>query len=262
VGVSTAALLAQPKLPLLVVALIFGVMAIAAGSLHLGQPLKAWRSFLGWRKSWFSREVIAMSGFAFLLALAVGTVWLPTTRSLGEFIVPLAALTGLITVACSAMIYADTRRDFWNAAQSFTKFFGTTLVLGAAATMATLACVATSRDALVAPALVLALGTLAKLAFERRIGAQLVDEETSAPTPLNKTARLLEGELNGFVRARIVCGLFGGVALPFIAVTHPTANVPFLAVAAFVLSVTGELLERYLFFTAVATQKMPGGIGA
>jgi DMSO reductase anchor subunit len=50
--------------------------------------------------------------------------------------------------------------------------------------------------------------------------------------------------------------------LPFIAVTHPTANVPFLAVAAFVLSVTGELLERYLFFTAVATQKMPGGIGA
>ena len=44
------------------------------GALHLGQPLKAWRSFLGWRKSWFSREVIVFGAFggstALLVALA------------------------------------------------------------------------------------------------------------------------------------------------------------------------------------------------
>jgi hypothetical protein len=35
-----------------------------------------------------------------------------------------------------------------------------------------------------------------------------------------------------------------------------------LALAAFVFCLTGELLERYLFFTAVAPVKMPGGLVA
>jgi len=47
VGASVAAVFVQPALPLLLIALAAGLVALGAGSLHVGQPLKAWRSFLG-----------------------------------------------------------------------------------------------------------------------------------------------------------------------------------------------------------------------
>jgi DMSO reductase anchor subunit len=43
--------------------------------------------------------------------------------------------------------------------------------------------------------------------------------------------------------------------------TNPGAFLP-LAIAALGLCVVGELIERYLFFSAVMTQKMPGGLAS
>ncbi len=262
IGASVAAVFVKPALPLLILALVVGLVALVAGSLHLGQPLKAWRSFLGWRKSWFSREVIALSAFVFFIMLAVGAMWSPAGQPCERFLAPCAALAGLLTVTCSAMIYVQTRREFWNAARSFTKFFGTTLLLGSAATFATLGFTDTSPGAIVASAVTLVVATIGKLGFERRIFLHLVDDGTPGPTPLNKTARLLAGELNGIVRARIALGLCGGVLLPLVAMSQVTTSLPALAVTALALSVVGELIERYLFFTAVVTQKMPGGLSA
>ena len=265
VGASGAAVFVQPALPLLLLALAVGLVALIAGSLHLGQPLKAWRSFLGWRKSWFSREVIAMSAFVFFVTLAAGAMWSPAVQPFEKFFAPCAALAGLLTVTCSAMIYVDTRRDFWNAPRSFTKFFGTTLLLGTAGAFTTLAFTGADPAALVGSGVTLMIATVCKLACERRIFDQLVDEETPAPTPLNKTARLLAGELNGFVRARIALGIFGGLLLPLLAIFQLPTNapaIPALAIAALGLCIAGEFIERYLFFTAVVAQKMPGGLSA
>jgi DMSO reductase anchor subunit len=262
-GASVAALFVQPAPPLLLGSLVAGFVAMIAGSLHLGQPLKAWRSFLGWRKSWFSREVIALGAFVFLIALAAGAMWLPAVQPLEMFLAPLAVVAGLITVTCSAMIYVDTRREFWRAGFSFTKFFGTTLLLGVAATFATLLFTSASHSALDATGIALVLASVAKLAFERRIFTHLVDEETPGQTPLNKTARLFAGELSGFFRVRVVCGVLGGVVLPAFTLLQLVANnsaAVLLAVAALVFCVVGEFIERYLFFTAVVTQKMPGGL--
>jgi formate dehydrogenase iron-sulfur subunit len=53
--------------------------------------------------------------------------------------------------------------------------------------------------------------------------------------------------------------------LPIIALAQMaegTATNPILAVAVLALCITGEFLERYLFFTAVVTQKMPGGLAS
>lgn len=262
IGASLAAVVVKPVLPLLLVALIAGMVALIAGSQHLGQPLKAWRSFLGWRKSWFSREVIALGGFVSLVASAAAAMWSPAVEPLEIVLAPLAAMAGLATVICSAMIYVKTRRDFWSASRSFSKFFGTTLLLGAATTMAVLAFVNPDSAAFVASGIVLVVATLAKLALERRIFSHLVDEETAAQTPLNKSARLLAGELNAFVRGRIALAVIGGVVLPLMLLSHIASETGALAVVATVLCVAGEFLERYLFFTAVATQKMPGGLAS
>jgi DMSO reductase anchor subunit len=259
IGASIAALFVSPSTPLLLMALAAGVVALAAGSLHLGQPLKAWRSFLGWRNSWFSREVIALSAFVFLIALASGAAWFSPAHFHEKLLAPFAAVSGALTVACSAMIYVKTRREFWSATQTFSKFFGTVLLLGTATAFA----ISTPGKAPFAAAL--AILTVTKLAIEHNSLKYLVDAETPEQTPLNKTARLLAGELNSVLRMRIAFGVIGGVIFPIIALSNiasgSTIN-PFFTATVLALCVVGEFIERYLFFTAVVTQKMPGGLAS
>src|SRR5882724_2601699 len=90
VGVSVAAIFLQPEKWLSVTAAIVGALAINIASLHLGKPLKAWRAFLGWRKSWFSREVIVFSAFIGLAAASAAAFWI---APLASFQKPLAVAT-------------------------------------------------------------------------------------------------------------------------------------------------------------------------
>ncbi len=264
VGASVAAVWVEPARWLALAAVIAGTIGLAIAPLHLGKPLKAWRAFLGWRKSWFSREIIAFGGYVPLAAASVfalnlgGGVHSTLPVRIG------AALAGLIGVACSAMIYADTHRDFWRASQCFGKFFGTTALLGMATTLA-LAAFANpmANSPVLLSAGLLCLVSVVKLAFEHRIFRRLVNEDTITLTPLNKTARLLEGQLGQAARLRIGCGMLGGVILPLLLVLNRVAGnetSPWPVLVSLVLCLTGELLERYLFFTAVAPPKMPGGV--
>lgn len=259
VGGSVAALFIEPARWLALVSAVVGALALVIASLHLGKPLKAWRAFLGWRKSWFSREVIVFAGYMPLAAVHAAAFWFTPLAAFQKAIVVAAAVTGLLGVVCSAMIYVDTRREFWSAAQTFGKFLGTTLLLGAATTFAI--CFLTSSvspPVLVALAVFLFVVTVTKLAFEHRIFRHLVDEETLLLTPLNKSARLLEGQLGLVARMRVACAVLGGLLLPPLLLLNGGG----LALTALALCVVGELLERYLFFTAVAPVTMPGGVAA
>ena len=69
------------------------------------------------------------------------------------------------------------------------------------------------------------------------------------------TALLLTGDLARPARWRVAAGGVGSVALPAaVALGAPLA----FALVALPLVVAGELLERRLFFTAVAAPRMPG----
>ena len=225
-----------------IAALVATLIAVIVGTLHLGQPLKAWRSFLGWRKSWFSRELIAFGAFMGALALHVAIL-----HPLSSFF---AVATGLTAVFCSAMIYVDTRRPFWNAPMTFGKFFSTTLLLGGAGALI----FGASTIALIA----VLVGTVTKLAFENRIFRFLVDEQDPHLNALNKTALLLTGRFAFTSRVRVMCSLAGGIVLPLLAAF--TSHSPVLLfVAAAVFCLAGELIERHLFFVAEVAPKMPGG---
>jgi DMSO reductase anchor subunit len=226
-------------------ALLVTLIAVIVGTLHLGQPLKAWRSFLGWRKSWFSRELIAFG--AFLAALGAHVALLHPFSAL------CAALAGLTAVACSAMIYVDTRRPFWNAPMTFGKFISTTLLLGGATTLA-----------LGGPAVALIavlVGTVTKLASENRIFRFLVNEQDPHLSALNKTALLLTGRFGFVSRVRVLCALVGGIVLPLAMVLSDQAGFAF-SIAALALCLAGELIERHLFFVAEVAPRMPGGAAA
>jgi len=198
---------------------IAAVIGINASVLHLGQPLKAWRCFLGWRKSWLSREIMAFGAFA-PAAFAAAMDLMPASW---------AASVGVSSVLCSVMVYVDTRRPFWVMTQTLPKFFGTALVLGLA--------LASCFDSGFAP--IGAMIAAMKLAWEVLLFS-------SPDEALDHTKRLLLGPLCMTHLLRFIIGLTGVGCL---------LHAPVLGLG---LLFVGEFLERALFFKAGAAWKMPG----
>ena len=240
VGFSVASLF-TPNNPLNTwIALALGLTGLGLGTFHLGKPLKAWRSFLGWRRSWLSREIIAFGAYIKVLALAVGIpIFFPQWEFALQGSIVAAALLGILGVYCSVMIYVDTQRILWRFSRSGLRFFGTVALSAASglaltgSTLGTLALI---------PLLLFKLGYELQFLKAKNHPTFTPDKE-SALIQLNEKFRL---------GIRFVLAL---VALCLLIPSYPT-----LAGIAFVLILTGEHLERYFYFRSVVAPKMPGGI--
>ena len=89
-------------------ALVTATLGLFASTLHLGHPERAWRAFGEWRTSWLSREgVVAVATYLPAAGFAWGWVVLGETDGLWALAGIIAAAGALITIACTAMIYAS-----------------------------------------------------------------------------------------------------------------------------------------------------------
>lgn len=95
-----AAALSGPFGDLAVLAL--GGLALLASTLHLGQPLRAWRAVLNLRTSWLSREILSVGAFLGLAAAATLAGFLLGGSELRPY------QLGLLVVG-AAMLYAIDR---------------------------------------------------------------------------------------------------------------------------------------------------------
>lgn len=244
-------------------------LALAAGlsisALHLGRPWGAWRSFLGLRTSWLSREIAALSLFGVCAAGSVAAAWLQP--GLNPFLELASAFAGAFGVFCSAMVYADTKRAYWRLSTSAAKFFGTVWLLGVISTLCVLLLSGASHGLAILFASVAALGGGFKLAVDHRVLAHLAVDDFS---PLHKTALLLTDRLGRQNRLRVACTLSGGVVLPVLlgllllgnaaALTHGVLVIG--AGTGLALCLAGEIIERQLFFAAVQPVRMPGSLSS
>jgi formate dehydrogenase iron-sulfur subunit len=262
-------------------ALVFGLLALASSTLHLGRPQYAWRAIIGLKHSWLSREIIAFGVFAALaIVYAAGNWFAPELLIETEFFQSWlgwgVAAAGLIGVFCSVMIYAFTQRAFWSFTQSSIRFGLTTCLLGVAAVWLTLLLVSTLDSSAASTSvsgiittygrnicqlLLLLMGL--KLLFEANLLRPLMSRQI---TPMKRSALLMTGSLASVTIARFACGVLGGLAMPalLLRATSETPRDPvFLVIVTsmlFVACLAGELLERYLFFAAVASPRMPGSL--
>jgi len=112
----------RPDPSSLLVAMLVALALVSVGLfsslLHLGKPLRAWRAFSQWRTSWLSREgvaAVATYAPAMLLTALLGLEYLDPTSfvfSARPALLVVAACLSLaacamLTVACTAMIYAS-----------------------------------------------------------------------------------------------------------------------------------------------------------
>ena len=229
--------------PLAITGTVLLQAGLAVSVLHLGRPLGAWRFFLGLRTSWMSREILAFGMFAGAGAAYAAALWLRPALA-----PPLALGTvflAVVGVACSAMIYVDTRRPWWTARATFARFFGAAVILGLHA----LAIAANSPVALGA-------GVLAQFLFgagQAAAEARAIDDEDH---PWHRSARTAKMLMSG-VRELRATAILLSVALAALAFAFSPRV---MAVLACVPAAAAVLSERLMFFCAAASPRMPGGV--
>jgi Fe-S-cluster-containing dehydrogenase component/DMSO reductase anchor subunit len=235
-----------PRLPL-ISAVAAGLLFLGLGAsvLHLGQPAKAWKVWMGWRRSWLSREALLLNAVAGVTLPGVGPIWIG--RDPLGFVAILFPLVTLAAVGAQVMVYADTGRRFWRVASTAPRFLGT-MMLGGIGTA--LWVQAHPFFTFAFPLLVVAKGLVE--------GAVLIQPGPSTPpwSELQRTALLLKGPLLWTLVLRVALGL---LAAGLIFQSLPNGlPAPAVTLAALAALIGGELLERFLFFTAVAPDRMPG----
>lgn len=238
---------AGKNLPLLFTGTAIFFAGMAASIFHLGQPLKAWRFFLGLKTSWLSREILAFSLFAPIPLMLSTLPLLPDfplkihcSRITDHSLLPL----GLLAVFTSVMIYHDTRRSLWRFPLGAMRFFGTVASFAALGYLID----ARSDEHIPVRLLLFTAAVLVKLIPELRILKQGGDED-AAWTPDVHSARIQLGPLGLILRLRIALALLSVV----VSVLHPWLALPVLLLA--------EVFERQLFFQSVHAPKMPGNFG-
>jgi formate dehydrogenase iron-sulfur subunit len=117
-------------------------------------------------------------------------------------------------------------------------------------------------------ALLLAMmaGATAKLLAESSVMRHLRGERHTVG---KRVALVMSGDLHRHTLARFVCGGVGGLVIPGLTLlVLPdalgadgfTIALRVATVASLALLLSGELLERYLFFKAAPASRMPGGL--
>ena len=222
-----------PSTNLFLAAAALFYLGMAASVLHLGQPLKAWRFFLGLKTSWLSREILAFSLFAPIPLILIALPQLPDfpLKNLLSLCTSYSALPlGLAAIFTSVMIYHDTHRALWHFPRTALRFFGTAAAFAAIFHLPLLA------------AVIVSLKLLPELLFLRHA------RETEW-SPDQHSARLQLGPLRRILFSRIAMAL---IAIPA-AFINPWIALPIL--------LASEIFERQLFFQSVQAPKMPGGFG-
>jgi len=254
------------SLPMLIISLVLGGAGGQAAAFHLGRPFGAWRAWLGLQTSWLSREIVLFGAYSGLLAAAVGLEvamlfdGIPRTPLTSGVALcwRLSTLAlGLAGVFSSAMIYAATQRPGWNLLRSGGKFLLTTLL---AASLAAAACHA--------QLWFVAIGVAAvKLLYEAMCNWHSLDKYgrvSDFNSPLGQAARLVRGPLERVQAIRTALGCAAIAAMLFTSALSIGGNNDTLVLVAAVLVgllvLAGEMVERTLFFMAMAAPKMPGGV--
>jgi DMSO reductase anchor subunit/ferredoxin len=244
-----------------IVATSVGVVGVHLALLHLGRPMYAFRAFLGWRKSWLSREAILFGVYMGAMTLTSGAWWF--TEKLPEYSARLltfaTAFIGVVSVASSAMIYIATQRSLWKMQRTMWDFGVTTLGLGIACSHffvnGFLHSNLSFALSLMAIGLFFSMASSLYCVFDWKAGGKkkVVWEDFSA-----RSGCLLRGDLRYAYRA-----MWGGYAIAFamvIGATSVDGQASRIVVGGlFCLSlIAAKFVGRWLYFASVVTYRMPG----
>ncbi|MEQ1827939.1 MAG: DmsC/YnfH family molybdoenzyme membrane anchor subunit [Pirellula sp.] len=250
---------------------MLGMLGVHVALLHLGRPWLAFRSWIGWRTSWLSREAIALGLYLGASSASIASLtFLGNTTYIATAMIALAGVAGVAGVICSSMVYIATQRELWGTVRTGFDFATTTLGLGL---LGSSLCVNENAAVLL---LLGALFTCLASAFKmldvfhclrdhRRESAKPNDAYLVRPSLSSRSGRTvlryLKSQwismwaLNGFAIATSIATLW----LSSNGLLHDAQPwFSFLAIMAFTASMCAQMLNRWLYFASVVFRRMPG----
>lgn len=244
-----------------IVATSVGIAGVHLALLHLGRPMYAFRAFLGWRKSWLSREAILFGVYMGAMTVTTGAWWF--ADKLPGYVPPLLTFTtafiGVTSVASSAMIYIATNRSLWSTHRTMWDFGITTLGLGIACSHLFVDGSTQSNPSIAT--LLMAIGLLLTMAsglygvldWKAGTNTKIAWEDFSA-----RSGRLLRRDLR-----YVWWAMWVAYAIAFamiIGAANVDGKTTQIAIGGlFCLSVVAaKFVGRWLYFASVVTYRMPG----
>jgi DMSO reductase anchor subunit len=178
-------------------------------------------------------------------AAYAGLLWLQLPGSI--WVGGLTVLIGVAGVTASACIYRVPARPAWNTRYTVVQFMLTAAVLGPLFAAAAVAG-ASRWLAIAAASMAGAQATAFALRFVRSVASDSLE--------LKGTARLLSTVLAGRLVLRGILLAIGAIALPLLAAGLADGPGRLLMLAALLVSIAAEILERYLFFVSVVPRHL------
>jgi anaerobic dimethyl sulfoxide reductase subunit C (anchor subunit) len=241
------------------------ILALVASLFHLGNPINAPRAVTNIGSSWLSREVL----FGLLFAGAGGLFAMMQWRKIGSFalrnvIAWVAAILGLAEVYSMTRIYMLETQPVWNTIATPISFFTTTLLLGLLAVGAALVvnyavlrrqdpgCADSVCDLLRGALKWIAIASIAALGVEFVVIPVYLASLAGNP-PGVTASQMIAGKFSALMVFRLALAFIGAGILA--AILYQAAQSPGqetrmsgLAVAAFVLVLSAEVMGRVLFY--------------
>lgn len=246
----------------LIFALVLGVVGVHLALMHLGRPWLAFRSFLGWRTSWLSREAIAFGLYLGGATVSLLLCWLES-ESLFRAASMVTGLIGILAVGCSAMIYIATGRALWSRTRTGLETICTTLGLGVAITAmsAPIPQHELQLSLLAVATLVCALAFLPKwLDWRRSAHSYGVGRGLSV-----RSGNLLHGPLGrpfrtGGLSLALSAAAISWLALQFLirAASVDSGQILLVGLVSLAALFVSQLIMRWLGFASVVYPRMPG----
>ncbi|MFP5346514.1 MAG: dimethyl sulfoxide reductase anchor subunit family protein [Actinomycetes bacterium] len=247
------------------------VAGLIASMLHLGNPLNAINAFRHIESSWLSREIVFGIAFAALGAAFAFCQWFKWfSAGFRQLLAIVTAVVGIGLVWVMSKVYMLQTVPAWNSWATPARFFTTTLLLGALAVGAALSVTAAVKKrrhaeySLADEGLMLASLRWIAIAAMVLIGVEFVvlpvylgQLATTAGSAAAASEAALVGGGMGYVIARLALVFVGvgllGLFLFKLSDERPrTQLLARVVVLAFVLTLSGEVIGRMLFYASYA----------
>ncbi len=236
---------------------LIAVVSAGASTLHLGRPQFAFRAVIGIRHSWLSREIVAFGAYIPLSILCAALSYADSFILIPALVS--AVCLGVTGIVASVMIYHVTRRPFWNAARSGPAFAAGSLAIGS---LFCIVAVLIERGPILGSTVWLLSALVAVCltikCWQIRQAGRWTADETHSLRCLTETTALLCGRLRFVILLQVLSLWTAMIMTTLTSLRSPGAEAARLAMFALAAAILAELTERFLFFRAVTSLRMPG----
>lgn len=250
----------SPSWILALLVVVPAALGLPLSALHLGRPFLAMTAMKNIKSSWLSREALSLGLFTGMMTVNAGLYFFEVNPLLRLLFEAGTLAVGLFGIYAQGMIYRIEARPSWNRLTTLLKFFGTAytglylLAFGALIVgqeSAVIPLISTGMSLAVAQGF---------FTFEDRRSLKIAEKYERE---LTKTRRIYDELFPAQSKVRIATFVVGAIALPLTVTILAGAGLSSAAMAvlalAFVLMVTSELLDRFLFYVTSVPLSMAGG---